>query len=68
MHTLYTVIENREAEITDLTKQLALQKSEVEKSKRQIEEMRRDQDNLQLGLTIFISQSIIFLNFLKQIF
>ena len=44
------VIENRESEITDLAKQLALQKSEVEKAKRQIEEMRREQDDLQLGL------------------
>ena len=44
------MIENRESEITDLAKQLALQKSEVEKAKRQIEEMRREQDDLQLGL------------------
>ena len=44
------VIENRESEITDLAKQLALQKSEVEKAKRQIEEMRREQDDLQWGL------------------
>lgn len=43
-----TVIENREAEITDLTKQLALQTSEVEKGKRQIEDMRREQDDVQL--------------------
>ena len=46
------MIENREAEITDLTKQLALQKSEVEKGKRQIEDMRREQDDVQLGLNV----------------
>ena len=46
------MIENREAEITDLTKQLALQTSEVEKGKRQIEDMRREQDDVQLGLNV----------------